>query len=90
MVVVVVDWCCICKRNGETTDHLLLHCPVAQKLWNMVCSLLGVHWGISYSVVELLASWSGKLNRLKSKVLWRMIPHCLMGVIWRERNTHTF
>ena len=59
-MVVVVDWCCICKRNGETTDHLLLHCPVAQKLWNMVCSLLGVHWVISYSVVELLASWSGK------------------------------
>ena len=27
--------------------------------------------------------------RLKTKVLWRMIPHCLMWVVWRERNTYT-
>ena len=27
--------------------------------------------------------------RLKTKVLWRMIPHYLMWVVWRERNTYT-
>ena len=27
--VVVVDWCCMCKRNGKTIDHLFLHCLVA-------------------------------------------------------------
>ena len=88
--VVVVDWCCMCKRNGVITDHLLLHCPVSQELWNTVCSLFGVHWVMPRGVVELLASWSNKFNRLKSKVLWRRTPHCLMWVIWRERNTHTF
>ena len=86
----VVNWCCMCKRNGETTDHLLLSCPVSQKVWNMVCSLFGVHWVMLRSVVELLACWSNKFNRLRSKVLWRMIPHCLMWVSWRERNTRTF
>ena len=25
----VVDWCYMCKCNGETMDHLLLHCPIA-------------------------------------------------------------
>ena len=84
------DWCCMCKRNGETTDHLLLHCPVSQELWNMVCSLFGVHWVMPHSVVELLACWSNKFNRLRSKTLWRMIPYCFMWVIWRERNTGTF
>ena len=88
--MVVVDWCCMCKRNGVITDHLLLHCPVSQELWNTVCSLFGVHWVMPRGVVELLASWSNKFNRLKSKVLWRRTPHCLMWVIWRERNTHTF
>lgn len=27
--LVVVDWCCMCKRNGETMDHLLLLRPIA-------------------------------------------------------------
>ena len=37
----VVDWCCVCKRNGETIDHLLLHCPVSQELWNMLFTIWG-------------------------------------------------
>ena len=86
----VVDWCCMCKKNGETTDHLLLRCPVSQELWNMVCSLFGVQWVMPCSVMELLACWSNKFNKLRSKELWRIIPHCLMWVIWRVRNTHTF
>ena len=24
-----VSWCCICRCNGETMDHLLTHCNVA-------------------------------------------------------------
>ena len=27
--VIVLDWCYMCKRCGESVDHLLLHCPVA-------------------------------------------------------------
>ena len=50
----------------------------------------GIHWVMPRSVVELLACWSNKFNKLRSKVLWRMIPHCLMWVIWRERNTCIF
>ena len=68
--VVVVDWCCMCKRNGESDDHILLHDPVAWKLWNMVCSLFGVHWVMPSGVVELLASWS--------MIIFSMISHCLM------------
>ena len=78
------------KRNGETVEHLLLHCQVAQELWNMVCTLFGVHWVMLRSVVELVANWSGKFNRLWIKVFWRIILHCLMWLIWRERNAHTF
>ena len=56
----------------------------------MVCFLFGVHWVMLRSVVELIASWSRKFHRPKTKVLWSMIPHCLMRVIWRERNTRIF
>lgn len=25
----VLDWCCTCKRSGESEDNLLLHSPIA-------------------------------------------------------------
>ena len=42
--VLVVDWYCKCKRSGESIDHLLLHCPVAQEIWWLIFSLFGVQW----------------------------------------------
>uniref|UniRef100_A0A7N2LR36 Reverse transcriptase zinc-binding domain-containing protein n=1 Tax=Quercus lobata TaxID=97700 RepID=A0A7N2LR36_QUELO len=29
----ILDWCYMCKSNGELLDHLFLHCPVAMDLW---------------------------------------------------------
>lgn len=37
-ILTVIDWCCICKLAGETTDHLLFHCLIAGELWSMVYS----------------------------------------------------
>jgi hypothetical protein len=34
----------MCKKNGESVDHLLLHCEVAAWLWNYVFTLFGVEW----------------------------------------------
>jgi hypothetical protein len=30
--IVVIEWCCMCKKNGEFMNHLLLHCEVATRL----------------------------------------------------------
>jgi hypothetical protein len=24
--VMMVEWCCMCKKSGEFIDHLLIHC----------------------------------------------------------------
>ena len=42
--VLFLDWCCMCKSNGELVYHLLLHCPITRDLWDMVFSLFGVCW----------------------------------------------
>ena len=36
----ILDWCYMCKSNGESIDHLFLHYPVAMDLWSMVLGLL--------------------------------------------------
>jgi hypothetical protein len=30
---IVIDWYCMCKKSGETINHLLLHYEVARDLW---------------------------------------------------------
>ena len=41
--VLFLDWCYMCKSNGELVDHLLLHCPIVYELWSMVFTLFGIH-----------------------------------------------
>jgi len=42
--IVVIEWCCMCKKNGESIDHLLLHCKVVRDLWSYILVLFGVEW----------------------------------------------
>ena len=58
----IMDWCFMCKCNGKSVDHLLLHCLVATDLWSMVLGLFGVSWVLPKSVVELLACWLGRFG----------------------------
>ena len=88
--ILILDWCCMCKRNGESVDHLLIHCPIAFDLWSMVFTLFGIHWVMPKTVVDLLACWQGKLGRHRNSAIWTAVPHCLMWCIWRERNNRHF
>ena len=38
-------------QNGESVDHLFLHCLVAMDLWSMVFGMFGMSWAMRQSVV---------------------------------------
>ena len=79
----------MCCCNGETVDHLLLHCPVAGVLWSWIFQAFGVHWVLFGKVADLLFSlWNGL--GLHSSDIWKIVPLCLMWTIWMERNQRTF
>ena len=80
----------MCKRNGESVDHLLIHYPLAFDLWSMVFTLFGIHWVMPKIVVELLDCWQGKFGRHRNAAIWMAVPHCLMWCIWREKNNQHF
>jgi hypothetical protein len=69
--IVVVEWCCMCKKNGESIDHLLLHCDVAQVVWSSFYSLFGVEWVIPRRVLDLLSGWGTSLGRGHVTCLWK-------------------
>ncbi|KAF5445889.1 hypothetical protein F2P56_031564, partial [Juglans regia] len=56
--LVILDWCCLCKRSGETVDHLLLHCEITRALWVEVFSRVELPFVMPETVVDLLASWT--------------------------------
>jgi hypothetical protein len=87
--MIVVNRCCLCESDGESVDHLLIHCGVANALWNAILSRLGLNWVMPSSVKELMACWCSG-GRTRSAVVWKMIPLCIMWCIWRERNARCF
>lgn len=82
--VIIVDWCCMYKLNGEFVDHLLLYCIIAKELWDLPSCLFGVTWLMPNSIIAILASWKG------SGKLWTTALSCLMCCLWKEWNLCTF
>ena len=85
----LVNWCCLCRCDEETVDHLLLHCKFAHTLWSEVFLMFGVQWVMSCIVVSLLFAWRNWLGNYSSNV-WNMVPVCLMWLEWKECNARTF
>jgi len=88
--IVVLEWCVMCKKHGESVDHLLLHCDVARVVWSFFYSLVGVEWVMPSSVVDLLSGWGTLLGRGPVFLIWKQVPLCVLWGLWRERNSRLF
>ena len=76
--LIIVDWCCMCKQNGESVYHLLLHCSMTRELWSMVFGLFGMDWVMPCHVLHLWAGWQVRFGAHRNMIVWRMVPHCVM------------
>ena len=68
---VMVGWCCMCRCNGETVDHLLLHCSVVNELWGFVFQLFGVDWVMFRRVLDQVVGWRNWFGKHSSDV-WNL------------------
>ena len=73
---VVASRCNLCKKEEESTDHLLIHCNLTHDLWHFVFPLFGVLWVLPSTVKEVLLSWHGSFVG-RSKKVWYAAPLCL-------------
>jgi len=83
-------WCVMCKKHGESVDHLLLHCDVARVVWSSFYSLFGVEWVRSSSVLDLLNGCGTLLGCGPVNRIWKQVPLCVLWGLWRERNSRLF
>ena len=84
-----VDWCIMCRCNGKTVDHLLLHCGKANRLWSLVFRSFEISWVLPRSVAGTHFGWWNWHGK-HSSCIWNLVPLCLMWCPWRERNRRTF
>ncbi|XP_059627693.1 uncharacterized protein LOC132270534 [Cornus florida] len=84
---VVVNGCYMCKKTGESVNHLLIHCLVARDVFLVA---LGIPWVFSESMVDLLESWRGCTVESRVRDAWRATPLCIWWGLWRERNRRYF
>jgi hypothetical protein len=61
----------MCKRDGESVDHLLIHCDIASALWSAIFSRFGLAWVMPRQVLDLCASWWFSFNKKKLVVLMK-------------------
>ena len=82
----------MCKKCGETVDHLLLHCPIALELWNVVFCLFGLHWVMPMIVIHMFmfSAWQGSFGKHRNIAFWKVVPRCIIWYLWQERNSRSF
>jgi len=52
----MINRCCMCKKTGESVDHLLLHCDVTSALSSTLFKRFGMSWVMPRRVIDLLVS----------------------------------
>jgi len=61
----LVNRCCMCRCNGESMDHLLLHFVLAHALWVYMFQIFGIQWVMPGSVASLLFCWRNWLGQYR-------------------------
>jgi hypothetical protein len=88
--VLVLDYCWLCKRNGESIPHLLMHCSFSTEIWNFFLNIFGISWVMPCGIVDLLCCWGGGCRNTRIRKVWGMVPLCIFWCLWWERNTRCF
>ena len=60
------NWCIMCRRCGETVDHLFLHCEMAYQLCSFVFNSFGISWVIPRTILGLHFGWWSWLGKHSS------------------------
>ncbi len=82
--LMIIDCCCNCKSNGDSVDHLLLHCPLPMDLWSFVFNLFGISWVMPKTVTQKLDCWQGKFHRHRHLKIWKVNPYVSCGPFGRR------
>ena len=54
---ILANRCFLCCAEEEMINDILIHCPKARVLWDLLFSLFGVNWVLPLTVRDTLLGW---------------------------------
>ncbi|RVW29047.1 hypothetical protein CK203_088908 [Vitis vinifera] len=79
------------QGNGESIDHIFLHCPVTIGLWHRLFNLVGLVWVPPRSLEDMLViTFKGLGNSLEARHFGQIACLTLIWMVWQERNNRIF
>jgi len=74
-------YCVLCKMDSEDINHLFIHCPVTNMIWQYVCDELHIAMSWRYTTLtSCFDRWSTVHKRFKS------LPLFICWGVWLLRN----
>ena len=70
---IITNRCALCKNDGESVDHITLHCPFTRKIWDNVCRLLNVEWVFPSTLEMFFTSSKAPSKNVLIVKLWDFI-----------------
>jgi hypothetical protein len=71
--VIVVDWCCMCKRRGKPVDHLFSTVRLLLFYEVLFFCHVGLTWVLPRRVVDIFSCGRGLSGSPQCAVLWKMV-----------------
>ncbi|KAJ9671310.1 hypothetical protein PVL29_025144 [Vitis rotundifolia] len=85
------DICALCMKQGESVDHLFLHCSLTTGLWHRLFQLANLEWVTPRSIVDMMSiKFDGFGASKRGRVLWQAASTAIIWVVWKERNARIF
>lgn len=56
---ILTNFCCLCKEEGESVSHIMIHCPFSWDVWGWLLRDFGMRWVPPRDLSSLLAVWKG-------------------------------
>ncbi|KAG5575094.1 hypothetical protein H5410_055228 [Solanum commersonii] len=65
------------SEEGETNNHLFLHCNYTAQIWNLFLSISNLNWTMPERTSNVSRSWVRRGGTKSQKRWWRLIPSCI-------------
>lgn len=77
-IVLSPQWCSLCHNNGESVNHIFLHCSFTFKVWTHLTSRIGYYWVMPEKLIQLFSSWRSISDTIRSTKFGDSLMHAIL------------